>query len=632
MTGTSMLRSLQLLLLALLAASTLSACQCTASSTSCGGPDDCADARKPYCATALLTCVECLEDAHCPVGAVCNPDGVCEAGCRSEQDRCELGKVCRPGHGCVECTLDTQCGPGRVCGVNNTCVAGCSAANQACPLGLVCDLSVGRCVACVRHSDCRNPAVPFCEPTSNRCVECLTGVDCRDPARPVCDPSTNSCVRCVLDSQCPAGNVCTNNACVPGCSANQACPAGQVCSGAGQCVQCLNDTHCGGATPRCDTQSSRCVACLPGATDNCPVGQYCRNDFVCERGCKAGADCPSGVCLPNHSCGGCTADSQCAAGNVCSNGTCIAACSATAPCGAGKECCNGRCEDLVNDNANCGACGRTCGGGAACCNGACQPLDTVTHCGACGRSCASGQGCCAGTCTPLNTLTNCGVCGTACGVDQFCDSSLCRDISFPEFCANRRVYAIQDGQPLDNAATTVLASTVTQYCSSQTNVTTGPQTNAAWVDQATGALLLGGGATVVTAGGPVPNLPVRWLERTRTVTKVYFASNNIDTFYFRRRSDGVNVVSRAANLCSSHSDVFLVELVADPTSSTLALIAYGMCGGGYGTQTGAWYWANVMLPNRASYPDSWYIYEWADTNNDSLPNAGDTFTRLASGQ
>ena len=106
---------------------------------------------------------------------------------------------------------------------------------------------------------------------------------------------------------------------------------------------------------------------------------------------------------------------------------------------------------------------------------------------------------------------------------------------------------------------------------------------------------------MVTAGGPFPNLPVKWLERTRMATKVYFSSNGIDTFYFKKRSDGSIVVTRPSAACSSHNDVFLVELVTDPTSGTLALIAYGLCGGGYGTQTGAWYWANVMLPARTAY-------------------------------
>lgn len=610
--------------------STLSACTCGAPGVSCRDQKDCVDASKPYCAELLGTCVACVVDEQCPEGSICNAQGQCEAGCRDEHDRCSLGRLCKPGVGCVECTADAQCGAGRVC-ANDSCVPGCSAANPVCPSGLVCDTRAGKCVGCVDNANCTTPPLSICNPATQSCVECLANTDCRDPSKPICDTTNNTCVRCVVDSQCPAGNVCTNHACVPGCNANQPCPAGQVCGANGQCVQCTTDANCSGATPRCDTTTNRCVPCLPGATDNCPMGQYCRADFVCERGCKSGADCPSGMCV-NHSCTGCTNDNQCAAGSVCQSGTCVSACSATNPCGAGQDCCNGHCKDYKNDNQNCGACGNVCGSGTTCCNGMCKRLDTITDCGTCGTACGAGQGCCTGQCRALNTLTNCGTCGTACGVDQFCDGMTCRNQTFPEFCANHSVYAIRDGIALDDAATNVLASTIQQNCSSQTTIQYGPQTNTSWVNQTTGALLLGGGSTVVTAGGPFPNKPVKWLERTQMVTKVYFATNGVDTFYFKRRSDDSVVVSRASTWCNVNRDVFLVHLATDPSSSTLALIAYGLCSPGNGTQTGAWYWANVMLPNRATYTDSWYLYEWIDTNMNSLPDMTDTFTRLASGR
>jgi len=613
-----------------LALAVLNACTC-ADGIHCSDRQDCSNPKKPYCAPALGACVECIGDEMCLDGYICNANGACEAGCRSEADRCALGRFCLAGVGCVECQTDLQCGAGRVC-ANNACVPGCSAANTQCPTGLVCDVQNGRCVGCIDNGNCTTPPLLLCDPASQTCVQCLTGADCRDPSKPVCDPLSHTCVKCAADSDCPAGNVCRNNACVPGCNAQHPCPSGQVCGPNGTCVQCLSDAQCAGATPRCNTATNTCVQCLP-TSDNCPMGQYCRQDFVCERGCKTNADCPSGMCLPDHSCGGCTADSQCAAGKVCQNGTCVAACSGTAACGSGLDCCSGHCKNLQNDTMNCGACGTTCGSGDTCCASSCANLQNdPLNCGACGNVCAPGAGCCAGQCKPLNSLQNCGTCGNACVADQFCDGTTCRNQVFPEFCANRNVYAIRDGIALDDAATNTLASTILQYCSSQTNLQYGPQTNAAWVDQTTGALLLGGGSTVVTAGGPFPNKVVKWLERTNQTTKIYFSSNGIDTFYFRKRADDTVVTSRLANWCNPNRDVFVVELATDPTSATLALITYGLCSPGNGTQTGAWYWANVMLPNRATYTDSWYLYEWVDTNLNSLPDMTDTFTRIASGR
>lgn len=574
----------------------LSGCNCSAPGTTCAAEQDCTNPASPKCDDKGL-CVACVIDEHCAEGYLCL-NGACEPGCRSDTDRCPQG-VCKAGEGCVACVLDSQCGAGMVC-ANNACVPGCSAQNPACPSGLVCDTSHGQCVECLDSSGCPHPPLTVCNPTTHTCVQCSSNTDCHDPMRPVCDPASSTCVGCLSNTDCPNTGVCHQQ----------------------RCVQCLSDAQCGGATPRCSTTTNTCVACLPGATDNCPTGQYCRPDNRCEQGCKTGPDCPSGVCLPNHSCQACTNDLQCAAGNICQNGTCVGACSATSPCGTNQTCCNGRCEGLQGDPNNCGACGRACG---------------------------LNQACCASNCRSTTTLADCGACGVSCGVDQFCDGTGCQGKVFPNFCANRNVVAIRDGIPLDNAATNVLASTITQNCSATTTLVYGDDSDPAFVDQDGGALMFGGGYTVVTAGGPFPNLPVKWLERTKKVTKVYFSNNATGSeFYFKRRlapdagmADPI-LVTRLQMACSAlladggtggaHNDVFLVELAIDPASGTLALVTYGLCSPGNGTQAAAWYWANVMLPYRATYTDSWYIYEWTDSNANGQPDLNDTFTRLSSGQ
>ena len=92
------------------------------------------------------------------------------------------------------------------------------------------------------------------------------------------------------------------------------------------------------------------------------------------------------------------------------------------------------------------------------------------------------------------------------------------------------------------------------------------------------------------------------------------------------RPNATPVATMPGSSCSAHADQFGSELVTDPSSGTLSLVGYGACSGGKGTDAAAWYYANVILPNKASYPDSWYVFSWSDTNNDSIPNGGDTFT------
>ncbi len=588
------------------------------------------------CASGLCladgTCGQCGPSAPCARGQVCGDDGKCADGCATETAGCAGGGFCLAGSSdCVECATDFHCGTGRICSPNHTCTAGCSAQNPTCPPGQICDPSGKICVGCLSSADCTSPQLPSCNPATSTCVACVSNSDCHAPTS-TCNPATHACVACLGDTGCALGTVCQGNACIAGCTATHGCAGGLLCDvPSGLCVACLTDAQCGGAVPRCDLSTHACVACLPGATDNCPSGDYCRADHVCERGCKTSADCGGYACLADHSCSGCTADSQCVAGKICSSGACIAACGPSNPCGAGKDCCGQHCVDSQADVANCGACGNACGAGQTCCQGLCSSLDTAAHCGACGNSCGAGSGCCGGNCAPINTQASCGGCGVACGTDQFCDGLACVNRVFPNFCANKTVYAIYDGIAIDDAATVVLASTIHQYCSATTVITYGAQSNPAWVDQTTGALVIGGGSTVVTAGGPFPNKPVKWLERTNKVTKVYFSTNGVDTYSFKRRSNDVTLTSMTVSECTPHHDKFLIELATDPVSGTLTLIGYGVCGNGYGTQAAAYFWSNVMLPSLGSYPDAWYLFDWDDQNADSVANGGDLFTQLASG-
>ena len=315
---------------------------------------------------------------------------------------------------------------------------------------------------------------------------------------------------------------------VAACGANMSGDGSGTGSGSG------SDQTCAAGTVE-NPATGECVECLPGATDSCPTGQYCRPDDVCVAGCDADNDC-----------------------------------------GLNESCCN--------------------------------------H-----------------VCTDTTTLANCGTCGNSCAQGDFCDGTQCNAPTYPNFCANTTVYVVHDGITADQTAADLMASTITANCPASVMVHTADQTDASLVDQATGQPLAGSGVTYVFGGGPFANKPIKWLEQTQLATKVYFAATDGVNYDWMERGAATPVASMPAASCSAHADQFVTELVTDPMSGTLSLVGYGACTGGKGTLAAAYYYANVLLPNKASYPDSWYVFDWADTNNNSLPDAGDTFTVLAHG-
>lgn len=224
-----------------------------------------------------------------------------------------------------------------------------------------------------------------------------------------------------------------------------------------------------------------------------------------------------------------------------------------------------------------------------------------------------------------------GTCGgQTCTAGEFCDGSECKAPTYPNFCANSTVYVIHDGISNDIAAADQMASTITASCPATVTVTAADQTDPALVDQATGQPLAGSGVTYVLGGGPYANKPVKWLETSQAVTKVYFDDDGT-SFNWLARDNPTPVAGMPASQCSKHEDQFVVELVTDPVSGTLSLVGYGSCVGGRGTRAAAYYYANAMLPHASQYPDSWYVFGWNDVDDDGAPTAGDTYTVLAHG-
>src|SRR5262249_17872200 len=160
-----------------------------------------------------------------------------------------------------------------------------------------------------------------------------------------------------------------------------------------------------------------------------------------------------------------------------------------------------------------------------------------------------------------SSLANCGACGNVCAEGEFCDGTKCNKPTFPSFCSNKNVEIIYDGITADDSAADLMASTITANCPPSVMVSAGYQTDATLADQRTGQRLGGSGVTYVLGGGPFPNMPLKWLERTHDITKIYFDAPDGINYYWRLRSDNSAVATMPGSACSTHADQFITELV-----------------------------------------------------------------------
>jgi Cys-rich repeat protein len=187
-----------------------------------------------------------------------------------------------------------------------------------------------------------------------------------------CDTTRKSCEpnpvgggggSCTTDKDCTPGFYCntTTHSCSQswGCTTNADCGAGMICDARHTCVP--GPTSCTGSTQ-----------CAPGcycASGTCHETGLCTTDSDCTA-YGAGFTCQNGTCAPGPSTQGCTANSQCATGELCHMGQCTKpACTGNSDCPAGQECVNATCLSRCFDNADCALCGAT---GTSCSMGYCS--------------------------------------------------------------------------------------------------------------------------------------------------------------------------------------------------------------------------------------------------------------------
>ena len=234
-------------------------------------------------------------------------------------------------------------------------------------------------------------------------------------------------------------------------------------------------------------------------------------------------------------------------------------------------------------------------------------------------TCLVGLDCCDGTCRDLSrNPAQCGACG--CPSGQFCSESACLAASLGNVCANPRATVVLDGLSLDDQAGLKLASALSTGCSPAVQVSQVLQADAGFLAE-DGRPDLGPGETFVAPGGGFGQRGVRYLDQAE-LSPVGVTADATGLVFFGRAS-GQTIAREDFTNLTDHHDLFVLEMVVEPVSGTLCLAAYGLMGPG--TVAAAWLLENQVLPARASYSKSWYVFEWSDTNLDFLPNAADSF-------
>jgi len=187
----------------------------------------------------LLALSACTDNSD----GTCASDGDCPAGARCDLDR----SIC-------VCRTDEACDDGFFCNSSGVCQieTGCSS-NADCDEGLFCDLDSGRC---------------------------LEGTSLALQAS------------CGLPSHCPAGSICVQGTCQPGCITSGDCELGVVCVD-GQCDdtpgRCADNSFC-------DFGSS----CVDGFCEDDTRGPYCRLCSVRTQQNPNPCSGPRNFCLVNN--------------------------------------------------------------------------------------------------------------------------------------------------------------------------------------------------------------------------------------------------------------------------------------------------------------------------------------------
>ncbi len=225
-----------------------------------------------------------------------------------------------------------------------------------------------------------------------------------------------------------------------------------------------------------------------------------------------------------------------------------------------------------------------------------------------------------GTCAP-----GCGG-GRACGDRQFCDSQHCQELTLANIMNSPKAVVVKDDASDDVKAADILQSGLESLFQVRSISQNDPS-----IEASSGRPLIGFGEIVFAPGGAYFNKIVGYLEKqklVKTAIEVTIGEGGIKGCQFKDINGSIVGENQSFQSNANDWDYFSIELVVEPKSGSLVVVAYGLWGSG--TKAAAYYLVNEMLKNPQSYTSSWYVFKWENTGDNEEPDANDTFTLLAS--
>jgi MYXO-CTERM domain-containing protein len=320
----------------------------TCCSTACGACGAC-DVTKGTC-TPLATASASANDACAPY--LCDGSSpLCPKSCSSDAT-CATGFYCAVGGTCVTTKVArAACNPRTDCASPpcNPCQSGFCVDGYCCNTACdgpcdECASIPGRCLLTDKGSAGSPSCAPFvCTGTGATCGStCATDGDCAtsgwcDGSR--CQTKGDLGGTCSSDHECSSGH-CVDKVCCDSACANQ-CEACDIAGSVGKCTPVAHDQP---HPPR-----AACLGAQPGAPCSAPS---C--DGVDRTRCAGVASdktvCAPGTCNSNTSNAGlCDGKGTCVVANrrcdpyACADGLCKSACSANSDCAPGNRCTDGKC-------------------------------------------------------------------------------------------------------------------------------------------------------------------------------------------------------------------------------------------------------------------------------------------------